>query len=165
MKIASIAAVTAVVFSLGSTQVHAEMDKDVVAGALLLLGAAALAHNEARELLQLHRETYHVFWSWAERNVDVALAGGTLTTAMGWQYRIGHAMEANPRSALNWPMQAGGAEILRLTCIALREAGIGLCAPVHDAVVIEAPSDRKPSPTDNTASIGAELNWTSGQFC
>lgn len=46
MKIASIAAVTAVVFSLGSTQVHAEMDKDVVAGALLLLGAAALAHNE-----------------------------------------------------------------------------------------------------------------------
>jgi len=135
-----------------ATKASHEMERDkckaIVLGVSYGMSYHSMAHRagihvaEARELLQLHRETYHVFWSWAERNVDVALAGGTLTTAMGWQYRIGHAMEANPRSALNWPMQAGGAEILRLTCVALREAGIGLCAPVHDAVVIEAPLDR-----------------------
>ncbi|MFZ7093930.1 serine hydrolase [Primorskyibacter sp. 2E233] len=41
MKVASIAAMTAVVLSLGAVPVHAEMDKEAVAGALLLLGAAA----------------------------------------------------------------------------------------------------------------------------
>ena len=36
-------------------------------------------------------------------------------------------------------MQANGAEMLRLVCIALEEEGIGICAPVHDAILIEAP--------------------------
>jgi hypothetical protein len=38
-------------------------------------------------------------------------------------------------------MQANGAEMLRLACIALEEEGIGICAPVHDAILIEAPLD------------------------
>ena len=36
-------------------------------------------------------------------------------------------------------MQANGAEILRLACCYMIEAGIRVCAPVHDAVLIEAP--------------------------
>ena len=36
-------------------------------------------------------------------------------------------------------MQANGAEILRLACCYMTEAGIRVCAPVHDAVLIEAP--------------------------
>ena len=35
-------------------------------------------------------------------------------------------------------MQANGAETLRLACIALEEEGISICAPVHDAILIEA---------------------------
>lgn len=38
-------------------------------------------------------------------------------------------------------MQANGAEILRIACIYLTEAGIRVCAPVHDAVLIEAQVD------------------------
>jgi hypothetical protein len=36
-------------------------------------------------------------------------------------------------------MQAGGAEMLRIAVILLTEAGIRVCAPVHDAILIEAP--------------------------
>ena len=36
-------------------------------------------------------------------------------------------------------MQANGAEMLRLACIRLVEDGIRICAPVHDAILIEAP--------------------------
>ncbi len=36
-------------------------------------------------------------------------------------------------------MQANGAEILCLACCYMTEAGINVCAPVHDAVLIEAP--------------------------
>jgi DNA polymerase-1 len=47
-------------------------------------------------------------------------------------------MEGNPRSILNWPMQSTGADILRLSCTRLHEAGIKICAPIHDAILIEA---------------------------
>ena len=38
-------------------------------------------------------------------------------------------------------MQANGAEMLRIASILLTEAGIRVCAPVHDALLIEAPLD------------------------
>jgi hypothetical protein len=36
-------------------------------------------------------------------------------------------------------MQANGAEMLRLACCLCTEAAVGVCAPVHDALLIEAP--------------------------
>jgi DNA polymerase I-like protein with 3'-5' exonuclease and polymerase domains len=96
---------------------------------------------EARQLLQLHREHYSAFWAWAEQNVDNVLAGATLSTPMGWQFRQGMGTEGNQRSILNWPMQSTGADILRLSCVRLMEAGVKICAPVHDAILIEAPLD------------------------
>ena len=36
-------------------------------------------------------------------------------------------------------MQANGAEMFRIACILMTEAGIRVCAPVHDAVQIEVP--------------------------
>ena len=49
---------------------------------------------------------------------------------------------ANPRSLRNFPMQANGAEMLRLACCLATESGIEVCAPVHDAVLICAPLER-----------------------
>ena len=48
----------------------------------------------------------------------------------------------NPRSLRNFPMQANGAEMLRIACCLATERGIEVCAPVHDAVLICAPLDR-----------------------
>lgn len=39
-------------------------------------------------------------------------------------------------------MQAHGAEILRLACCLGIERGIRICAPIHDAILIEAPLER-----------------------
>src|SRR5262249_60458034 len=49
--------------------------------------------------------------------------------------------EANPRSLRNFPMQANGAEMLRLACCLATERGIEVCAPVHDALLVEGPAD------------------------
>jgi hypothetical protein len=38
-------------------------------------------------------------------------------------------------------MRANGAEMLRLACMFGVEAGITICAPVHDAILIEAQSE------------------------
>jgi hypothetical protein len=57
----------------------------------------------------------------------------------GWRVHVGP--NSNPRSLANFPMQANGAEMLRLACCLATEAGIEVCAPVHDAVLIEADAE------------------------
>jgi DNA polymerase-1 len=110
------------------------------------MGAAALAQRinqpeaRARELLRLHRETYRVFWAWSDGAVDHAMLHGQLWTVFGWTVHTG--TDPNPRFLRNFLMQANGAEMLRLACCLLVETGINVCAPVHDAVLIEAPLDQ-----------------------
>ncbi|MBM48267.1 MAG: hypothetical protein CMP27_00340 [Roseibacillus sp.] len=69
--------------------------------------------------------------------MDRAYLTGSLETVFGWRIRVGD--RANPRSFANYPMQANGAEMLRLACIAATEQGVDVCVPVHDALLIEAP--------------------------
>ena len=107
------------------------------------MGADALAQRigqppiRARELLRLHRETYRIFWRWSDAAVDHAMLNGSLYTVFGWRIRVPPGV--NVRSLRNFPMQANGAEMLRLACCLGTERGIRVCAPVHDAVLIEAP--------------------------
>lgn len=99
----------------------------------------------ARELLGLHRSTYPAFWRWSQAAVDRATLLGSIQTVFGWPIRVGPSPDpsrpgANPRSLANFPCQANGAEMLRLAACLLVERGIGLCAPVHDAVLVEGPA-------------------------
>jgi DNA polymerase I-like protein with 3'-5' exonuclease and polymerase domains len=107
------------------------------------MGAASLAMQigcseiEARELLARHRRTYPKFWAWTGGVVDYAAVHGRLWSVFGWRLHV--AGRLNARSWQNFPMQANGAEILRLACCLVTEAGIEICAPVHDALLICAP--------------------------
>jgi hypothetical protein len=107
------------------------------------MGAESLAQQigqpmaRARELLQSHRERYPRFWAWSDSAVDFANLYGRLHTAFGWEIHLGP--DSNPRFLRNYPMQANGAEMLRLACSLATERGISVCAPVHDALLIEAP--------------------------
>ena len=94
----------------------------------------------ARELLRLHRETYRVFWRWSDAAVDHAMLTGGLHTVFGWRVQV--PAHSNDRSLRNFPMQANGAEMLRLACCLATERGIEVCAPVHDALLISAPLER-----------------------
>ena len=135
---------------LGATkQTHPQQRKLCKAAVLAVqygMGAGSLADsiNEpvqmGRELLANHKRTFPVFWKWSQGVQDFALLHLKLWTVFGWNLRVGR--EANVRSLANFPMQANGAEILRLACIYMVEAGIRVCAPVHDAVLIEAPVEQ-----------------------
>ena len=50
--------------------------------------------------------------------------------------------EINTRSLANFPMQANGAEMMRIAMIQMVKEGIEVCAPVHDAFLIEAPLEK-----------------------
>ena len=100
--------------------------------------------DSARQLLRLHRDTYRVFWRWAEENVDRVLLGLPLETVFGWRihYPPGCQADINGRSILNWPMQSHGAEMMRLGLSMVVEAGYMICAPIHDALLLEGPIDQ-----------------------
>jgi hypothetical protein len=121
-----------------------EQFKTVALGVLYGLSAEGLARKlgvppvRGRELLGLHKETFRTFWRWSDRVRDEAVLTGRLRTVFGWTVHAGD--KPNPRSLRNFPMQANGAEMLRLACCLVTERGVRLCCPVHDALLIEAPA-------------------------
>jgi DNA polymerase I len=136
--------------------------KAVVLGVNYGMGASALAKRigcleiEAKGLLELHQQTYRTFWHWSQAAVDTAILTGVITTTFGWPIHV--ARESNPRSLMNFPMQANGAEILRLACCMATEEGIEVCAPIHDAVLICAPLENLDACISRTQHIMAEAS-------
>src|SRR5262249_52885273 len=94
----------------------------------------------ARDLLRAHRETYRRFWAWSDAAVDQAMLVGVIHTVFGWPIHIGE--NSNTRSLRNLPMQATGAEMLRIACCCATGRANEVCAPIHDAVLICAPLER-----------------------
>ncbi|MCH7914289.1 MAG: DNA polymerase I [Deltaproteobacteria bacterium] len=133
------------------------------------MGADSLATRigkspvEAQELLKMHRRTYPKFWQWSDGAVDYAKLYGRLYTVFGWPIHLGSSANTtkpagNPRSLRNFPMQANGAEMLRLACCLATERGICVCAPVHDALLIEVPVDRFEAAVAKTQDAMAEAS-------
>ena len=118
------ACVLAVQYGMGAESLAARINQPVV---------------RARELLRLHRETYREFWAWSDAAVDRAMLRNQLHTVFGWTINVG--TNPNPRFLRNFPMQANGAEMLRMAISVMLDEGIKVCAPIHDAVLIEAPLD------------------------
>jgi hypothetical protein len=109
---------------------------------------ARISEPEARELLELHRARYRTYWHWIRRIVERADLTSRINTCLGWQM---HVLDNTRETTLqNWMMQACGAELMRVAAIALTEAPIRVCAIVHDAFLIEAP----------TAELDAVINFT-----
>jgi hypothetical protein len=93
--------------------------------------------GEARYILDQHLKLYATFHQWQSDFVSGARAAGLAWTSLGWAMRVTHATKR--RTLMNWPMQSYGAEMLRIALVMLEAAGIRVCAPVHDAVLVEAP--------------------------
>ncbi len=114
---------------------------------------------EAQMLLERLYRRYSRYRSWSLYNVDKALMGATMETPFGWQR---HHCELTRKTTelLNWPMQSLGGDLMRITTIAATEAGIQVCAPVHDGFLIAAPLDR----IEDAAALMREIMMRAGQI-
>jgi hypothetical protein len=90
----------------------------------------------AQRILDLHHELFADYWRWSDRALNHALLYGWQQSVFDWIYRL--PKDPNPRSIRDFHMQANGAELLRLAMCLAAEAGIMVCAPVHDALLIMA---------------------------
>jgi DNA polymerase-1 len=107
---------------------------------------------DARELMQRHRETFRRFWQWSNRMVDSATFRLEIPTVFGWWLDTTESYDRSPlaygkrakcstRTIRNFEMQACGSDMLRIACIYAEDRGIRLCAPIHDALLVEARDD------------------------
>jgi DNA polymerase I len=93
----------------------------------------------ASGIIERHRRTYPPFWQWREDMMMTAMLKRRIESVFGWPLRI--TTSPNKRTLYNFPMQADGAEMLRLAAWQLCEAGIMPCMLIHDGILFEA-SDR-----------------------
>lgn len=120
--------------------------KVVVLGVNYGMGAESIALQagitvaHARELIDLHKRTYRVFWRWSDDMVEAAILARSQRTVFGWPRRLIGGERLT--SIRNFPMQANGAEMMRIAAIGAMRAGVEVCAPVHDAFLIAAPASR-----------------------
>jgi DNA polymerase family A len=120
-----------------------EICKTIVLGLAYGMGPESMAVraeisvSQARYLLRQHRDIYKRFWQWADDTVASGLFAGEMRTKFGWHRWI--TPDPNARSMQNWQIQSLGSEMMRAAAIAATEVGISVCAPVHDAFMIQAP--------------------------
>ena len=86
--------------------------------------------------------------------MDVALLRGYMSTVFGWHLHV--TSGTRPTALRNFPMQSHGAEMLRIACCLATERGVSVAAPVHDALLIEAPIDLIDDAVAMTRSAMAE---------
>jgi DNA polymerase-1 len=91
----------------------------------------------AADMLARHRSVYRVFTQWQHDTLVQAQFDERIVTPLGWPMAV--HVQTKRRILMNFPMQAGGGDCMRLAAIAGHEAGIRILAPVHDAFWIAAP--------------------------
>jgi hypothetical protein len=80
------------------------------------------------------------FFRWSDVFAYRGLSGATMHSPLGWQFRPRRWKHGEPpdRTSRNFPVQSAAADIMRVASILAFEAGIAICAIIHDAFVIEA---------------------------
>jgi DNA polymerase I len=91
-------------------------------------------------LLDRHRRLYRQYWHWSDNMVDHARLNHFTESRLGWRLQVN--MGAKTRTLRNFPIQSAGAEMLRLAVCDCTEAGLLVCAPIHDAILLLTPTDR-----------------------
>jgi hypothetical protein len=120
--------------------------KTVVLGIQYGLGAWSLAIRagislyEAGEILARLRARFRVFEDWTKRVADRAGLDLEISTPYGWIMQCPPGI--NPRTVRNFPIQSTGAEILHVGCVLAERRDIPTVAPVHDAIMAEAPLEQ-----------------------
>jgi hypothetical protein len=102
--------------------------------------------STARDLIRDHRQFFRRYWTWIEGVVEYAQLHGQLWTVFDWRRAVtpkvtpDEITDISTPSLLNWPAQSHGSEVLRLACCLATERGVTVAAPIHDALLILAPT-------------------------
>jgi DNA polymerase I-like protein with 3'-5' exonuclease and polymerase domains len=93
-----------------------------------------ISKSDADALLRDHRSLFSTFWEWSEELVQGSFDRGWIKTPCGWRSEV--PLYSNDRTWMNWPMQATGADMMRLTVTYFDRQNVQLLAPMHDSFLL-----------------------------
>jgi DNA polymerase I-like protein with 3'-5' exonuclease and polymerase domains len=138
-----------------------QLFKSCVLGVQYGLGAESLGFKigkptpYAKELLSHHKRVFKNYWCWVDMTWTQACLMKRIETCYKWKMIVSGCSNKEMLTVRNFPIQATGAEILRVACILLSENKIKIVAPVHDALMIEC--DEKAAEADEEIEIARKL--------
>src|SRR5262249_51709838 len=92
-------------------------------------------------IIERHKRRYPRFWQWRADMVQTAMFERRIESVFGWPLHI--TASPNQRTLFNFPMQSGGAEMLRLATVRLVDAGIVPIMLIHDGILFEETDPEK----------------------
>jgi hypothetical protein len=103
----------------------------------------ALTNIGRPRAVELHRRLqakFPKFFAWSDKFAYRGLSAAPIWSRLGWRFwpRYWKNDEPPDRTCRNFIIQGCGADILRVATIRAFEAGIRICALVHDSIVVEA---------------------------
>ena len=94
------------------------------------------------EVIIRHQQRYPTFWAWRAEMVQRAMLQRSIVSEYdGWPLLISHS--PNKRTLYNFPMQSGGAEMLRLAANRLCDAGLVPSMLIHDGILFELDNEEQ----------------------
>ena len=132
---------------LNPTEQQRQVYKATVLGRIYGLGAASLARNlgisraQAEQIIDQMNRRYPVLVAWLKRVTTKAAHCVPIVCTLGWSLTATGIL-GEERTFLNFPMQANGAELMRLVIIRAGAAGLRLIGCAHDSWLIEDTIDR-----------------------
>jgi DNA polymerase-1 len=111
----------------------------------------------ASNLIEKHRRLYPRYWQWREERMQTAMLERRIESVFGWPLHI--STSPNKKTLYNFPMQSGGADMLRLAAWRLCEVGIVPCMLVHDGILLEVKDE------DELAQAIDVMRWAGREVC
>ena len=112
------------------------------------MGVMSLARGLGRhpmigsEVIIRHQQRYTAYWLWRADMVQRAMLERVIRSEFdGWPLHISHSL--NKRTLYNFPMQSGGASMLRLATNRLCDAGLVPSMLVHDGILFELDTEEQ----------------------
>jgi DNA polymerase family A len=94
------------------------------------------------EVIIRHQQRHPTYWSWRANIVQRAMLERVIVSDFdGWPLHI--STSPNKRTLYNFPMQSGGAEMLRLAANRLCDAGLVPSMLVHDGILFELDNEEE----------------------
>ena len=95
----------------------------------------------ASAIAEKHRREHLRFWEWRDQQVTHAMLTRKIETVFGWPLHI--STSPNKRTLYNFPMQANGAEMLRIAAQRLCDANLVPSMLVHDGILLEVDNEEQ----------------------
>jgi hypothetical protein len=111
----------------------------------------------ASTIIERHKRTYKRFWEWRAWAVHDAMQKRRMESVLGWGLNI--TQSPNERTLYNFPMQSGGADMLRLATMRLCQLGLVPSMLIHDGILLELDNE------EQVLLAQEVMRWAGRQVC